>query len=354
MDYEKAYKEALERARMYYSNNLLNEVFAKIFPELEESEDERIRKAIFTYLHNELTNTKQLTPRTNEFESWLAWLERQNVTDPDVKMNHPLYLEGFDVGKEVGEIIKEQKSTECLNLDELSDRIKAEFESFRNLLKKKGLDYEPADNYWESYARLFLSSAQKYMKPAERSEEVEDAMRDLETKIASAKKSWEGVDVDEYMDEVRPEFEPLKPVDLEEEITRTYRDGSVTDTSDIDHVVYENIAHHSCYEDGFKAGAEWMKSQEFTHIEPSDDAKQAAIHYMEDCQEVDDFIRKGIDDIAERYFQKGAEWMAGQGVKATATVGYYNQSGLSILPEPSIKKLGYMEGDELILSIRKK
>lgn len=33
-------------------------------------------------------------------------------------------------------------------------------------------------------------------------------------------------------------------VDLEEEISRTYRDGSVTDTSDMDHVSYENIAHH--------------------------------------------------------------------------------------------------------------
>ena len=31
---------------------------------------------------------------------------------------------------------------------------------------------------------------------------------------------------------------------LEEEISRTYHDGSVTDTEDIDHVAYENIACH--------------------------------------------------------------------------------------------------------------
>lgn len=42
------------------------------------------------------------------------------------------------------------------------------------------------------------------------------------------------------------------------------------------------------------------------------------------------------------------------GMKATATVGYYNQSGLSILTEPSIKKLGFEEGDVLELIIRKK
>ena len=55
-----------------------------------------------------------------------------------------------------------------------------------------------------------------------------------------------------------------------------------------------------------------------------------------------------------KFFKAGAEWMAGQGVKATATVGYYNQSGLSILTEPSIKKLGFKEGDELEITIRKK
>ena len=41
-------------------------------------------------------------------------------------------------------------------------------------------------------------------------------------------------------------------VDLEEEISRTYYDGSVTDTDDIDHVTYENIARHF-YELGRKA-----------------------------------------------------------------------------------------------------
>lgn len=47
--------------------------------------------------------------------------------------------------------------------------------------------------------------------------------------------------------------------------------------------------------------------KEFTHIEPTDTCKQAAVHYMEDCQEVDDFVRRGIDEIAERYFCKGYE-----------------------------------------------
>ena len=40
---------------------------------------------------------------------------------------------------------------------------------------------------------------------------------------------------------------------LEEEISRTYHDGSVTDTEDIDHIAYENIARHF---------AEWQEKQD--------------------------------------------------------------------------------------------
>lgn len=50
------------------------------------------------------------------------------------------------------------------------------------------------------------------------------------------------------------------------------------------------------------------KDLPFTHIEPTDDEKMAAVHYMEDCQEVDDFVRRGIDGIAERYFVAGVKW----------------------------------------------
>lgn len=41
-------------------------------------------------------------------------------------------------------------------------------------------------------------------------------------------------------------------VDLEKEIEHTYYDGSVTDTSDMNHVDYENIARHF-YELGLNA-----------------------------------------------------------------------------------------------------
>lgn len=50
-------------------------------------------------------------------------------------------------------------------------------------------------------------------------------------------------------------LESEKPMELEEEISRTYHDGSVTDTSDLDHNSYENIARHF-YELGCRRTAE--------------------------------------------------------------------------------------------------
>lgn len=48
--------------------------------------------------------------------------------------------------------------------DELIEIIKGEFEGFRRLLKRKGIDYEPQRSYWEGFARLFKSSAKEYVK----------------------------------------------------------------------------------------------------------------------------------------------------------------------------------------------
>lgn len=62
---------------------------------------------------------------------------------------------------------KEQKPTAIENL---AEHIKAEFEGFRNLLKKKGIDYQPTQVYWDDFAKLFVSSARKYglQKPVEK------------------------------------------------------------------------------------------------------------------------------------------------------------------------------------------
>ena len=91
MDYEQKYKEALERAKEVYNSyklfgqyTFMNE-FETIFPELSESEDERIRKDIVA--HYRLMKEKALLDNQEETDgivrtcdSALAWLEKQKET----------------------------------------------------------------------------------------------------------------------------------------------------------------------------------------------------------------------------------------------------------------------------------
>lgn len=73
MDYEKKYKEAFERARnvwRFSSNNAEIMRMEELFPELRESEGERIRKELICFLRN--------IPNSNyTCEEMALWLEKQ-------------------------------------------------------------------------------------------------------------------------------------------------------------------------------------------------------------------------------------------------------------------------------------
>ena len=133
MDYEKAYKEALEWMRDIYPTltGATKEDAEHYFPELADSEDERIRKWIVGLIHD------------GEYR----------------KDEHPMALKAIDWLEK-----QKEKKPILFKNENLSELIKAEFEGFRNLLKKNGLDYEPQRMYWDDFARLFDSSAREYLK----------------------------------------------------------------------------------------------------------------------------------------------------------------------------------------------
>ena len=75
MDYEKAYKEALERAREELGSGCFDRGTVEyIFPELKESDDERISREITEFI---LTHRIDEPNDIEDTNSWLAWLERQ-------------------------------------------------------------------------------------------------------------------------------------------------------------------------------------------------------------------------------------------------------------------------------------
>ena len=97
--YEKKYKEALERARnlrkdaIDMGENLRAKECEIIFPELKESEDERIRKAIHIYLDWLDGRNKDYQPKGDySIKDMIAWLEKQgepmeiNPTEFDTRL----------------------------------------------------------------------------------------------------------------------------------------------------------------------------------------------------------------------------------------------------------------------------
>lgn len=73
MDYEKKYKKALEKAREIYKEDFKAMWLENLFPELKESDDEKIRKQIISFLKEfECDHYRNL-----DFSSWIAWLEKQ-------------------------------------------------------------------------------------------------------------------------------------------------------------------------------------------------------------------------------------------------------------------------------------
>lgn len=56
----------------------------------------------------------------------------------------------------------------------------------------------------------------------------------------------------------------------------------------------------------------WPKEQDFTHHETNESLQEAVTHQMEDEQVIDDYVRRGLDDIVLKYAQLGAKWQREQ------------------------------------------
>ena len=82
MDYKEKYEMALERAKGIYKDTW-NSYILNIFPELAESEDERIRKDCIKYLDWEYQHCP-IDEDKMKIEKCIAWLEKQtNQSEED-------------------------------------------------------------------------------------------------------------------------------------------------------------------------------------------------------------------------------------------------------------------------------
>ena len=87
MDYEKAYKEAIKRAKAMIEVAEKEEVYKSaitIFPELKESDDDRIRKGIIRNLEYLMDRAEGFVK--DELKERIAWLEKQGGQKPADKV----------------------------------------------------------------------------------------------------------------------------------------------------------------------------------------------------------------------------------------------------------------------------
>lgn len=105
--------------------------------------------------------------------------------------------------------------------------------------------------------------------------------------------------------------------DLDEEIHRFFDDCIEVHDAKI-YGVDERVITVDCYEITARHFAKWGEKQkehkaaEFTHHETNESLKDAVTHQMEDDGDIDDFVRKGIDDVVLKYAKLGAKWQKEQ------------------------------------------
>ena len=169
MDYEKAYKKALERAKKNYdvAQDLCNgsqigvecfkNTLTNIFPELTESEDERIRKRLIDLIYKVYAFTNYIT--CVEYENIIAWLEKQgdkSITLPKWKYkndNTPLLRDSIILNK-YGCVAKSPSGAIIsdawvLDYDELAKLPKEELEKQG---EQKPFDYENTNIQQKDFA----------------------------------------------------------------------------------------------------------------------------------------------------------------------------------------------------------
>lgn len=80
-DKAKRYDEAIEKAKEWYSDAQIGIGFKanleKLFPELKESDDERIRKELLEHCKNQAKPYIYTGNKCPQIQSWITWLEKQ-------------------------------------------------------------------------------------------------------------------------------------------------------------------------------------------------------------------------------------------------------------------------------------
>lgn len=242
MDYEKAYNEAIKRAKAIIDVAEKEEEVYKsaitIFPELRESEDEKIRKALISFLKSPFVN-ENITDE--KVAPWLAWLENQKE------------YESTDF-----EYVWDR--TDCGDLTSALDKYSEEaIINMCHAWYDKGIELERKS--WlekQCYTKKDVDDA--YLKGicnTKHELEKQDEKKSQRMVSAEAKEALYDKPTDEEMKELlRTEYEKGKA----DTIAEMEKDWSEEDEEIINGITSYLCTHDSCELDGFNKWYDWLKS----------------------------------------------------------------------------------------------
>jgi len=160
MDYEKKYKEEIDRAtQLWECGDITRENLEYLFPELKESEDEKIRKAIIEFFESQDDNTTYSLVQKKDI---LAWFEKQGESDETkakiflMNKGYPIDTNGiFPTYEEMYNIIRDglekQGESRLVNFDE-AEKEKYDFVSGQYIECRASFNEFKKDNsYWLEY-----------------------------------------------------------------------------------------------------------------------------------------------------------------------------------------------------------
>ena len=213
MDYEKAYNGLVAKIKIAHMNaqtDSTKNVLADILPELRESEDERIRKALIQFL-TEIKNISEggrdswhvRKEDAGMCDSFLSYLEKQKEPKKDIELiQRSWYMEGYhdrEFGKEPKWILKTGEGGPKYELNPRhgyyikNDQESVEYDDIKKtVLEDFGLcdnGYDPMNvlmtikRKWPMVWKTMLANESTNAKPVEWNEEVEKKIIFLERLI---------------------------------------------------------------------------------------------------------------------------------------------------------------------------
>ena len=119
MDYKKKYKEALERAKYYYNEGktleYATDVVSYIFPELKESENEKIKRTLINLVKS--NGTACYINKIHK-DDIFAWIEKQGESKSSDKVEPKFKVGDWIVYKDGDTFSNGRKFAQITNIDE--------------------------------------------------------------------------------------------------------------------------------------------------------------------------------------------------------------------------------------------